>query len=84
MALDLEKLSPAPWTWVKHFPDCHVLEDGSGEVVLDDGSASSEYTPRIDAGGDDANFICLARAAFDGDPEALTWWEANRRKRDHA
>ncbi len=26
-------------------------------------------------------FIVLARNAFDGDPEALAWWEENRNKR---
>lgn len=29
---------------------------------------------------DDAVFICLARNAFDGDPEALAWWETNRKR----
>lgn len=29
---------------------------------------------------EDAAFIALAKKAFDGDPEALEWWEANRRR----
>jgi hypothetical protein len=33
------------------------------------------------AGETNALFFALARNAFDGDPEALAWWEANRRKR---
>ena len=32
----------------------------------------------------DSAFCALARNAFDGDPEALAWWEANRKKRDQS
>jgi hypothetical protein len=66
MSLDLSKLTPAPWTY---YP---------GGVY---GPEPDEVDVACCAQGNtDAEFIALARNAFDGDPEALAWWEANRRR----
>ena len=68
--LDLSKLSPAPWV------NCGT------ELFFwrqRQGTRHQQISKEADA-----EFIALARNAFDGDPEALAWWEANRKRRDQS
>lgn len=75
--MNLEKLTPVE----KWEPD---FEDGSIEGILTMVPHANVNT--INRLGEeysraDLEFIWLARQAFDGDPEAFAWWEANRRRR---
>lgn len=62
--MDISKLTPAPWEWVDK-GDYHILRGQNGKTVLDDGSAAGEYNREINHDSDDAEFISLARNAFD-------------------
>jgi hypothetical protein len=73
--MDLEKLTPAPWTCEEGERLAFVTR--SGRCIGSFGWWEGED------GNADAAFIALARNAFDGDPEALAWWEANRRRREN-
>lgn len=84
MTLDLKKLTPAPW---EANQDGY---DGAWQVVSSDRwtfigvghhPQSGRATDKDEHEAADAAFIAMARNAFDGDPEALAWWEANRRRR---
>ncbi len=77
--MDVSKLTPAPWhtggtTFRPSGPKKNVWtapEPGmqSGQMVAENATPT------------DAEFIAMARNAFDGDIEALAWWNANRVKR---
>ena len=75
--LDLSKLTPAPW---------EVVTDASGGHYIPHHDHFPMLLPECEVDADLAalEFAALARNAFDGDPEALAWWEANRRHRDEA
>jgi len=54
--------TPGPWKWVE-LEFCgkyHELQDQSGVVICDDGSASGEYSPEIDVNGANARLIASA------------------------
>ena len=68
--MNIDKLSPAPWTEGEH-----GIVDGNGESVY-----CQTGRARDDFGDDDLEFVLLARNAFDGDQEALAWWEENRKR----
>ena len=76
MALDLEKLS-LPW---------RTYNSGSCDYIAGAGSDYPLLLPEDEGEKCRAAvaFAVLASQAFDGDPEASAWWEANRKKRDHA
>ena len=94
--LDLSKLTPAPWKRVMLTVCPEVMIDRQSEEVgvteesyEDSGTFTDlrKYICRCECTKgkyeiEEANceFIALARNAFDGDPEALAWWEENRRK----
>lgn len=81
MSFDMSKLTPAPWVYngaiAVWTPE---TGDGQEKFIAATGGSFDEWQ----AEGKEANaaFIALARNAFDGDPEALAWWETNRRRRD--
>lgn len=56
------KHTAGPWKWVE-LEFCgkyHALQDQSGVVICDDGSASGEYSPEIDVNGANARLIAAA------------------------
>lgn len=58
----MKKHTPGPWKWVE-LEFCgkyHALQDQSGVVICDDGSASGEYSPEIDVNGANARLIAAA------------------------
>lgn len=59
--------------------DLSKLEPAPWEV---DGRGLRYYPKRggVSPVNNFAEFAALARNAFDGDPEALAWWEANRKR----
>lgn len=65
--MDLSKLTPEPWVadYIRIF--------GKDRHHVATCRGKNEHA--------DAEFIALARNAFAGDPEALAWWEANRKRR---
>ena len=67
--MDLSKLSPAPWV------NCGT------ELFFGRQRQGTRHQQILKEA--DAEFCALARNAFDGDPEALTWWEANRKRREN-
>lgn len=73
--MDLSKLTPAPW----HAEPVDGIWDVTNGPAND---ARERYSVLEDMTQNNAEFIALARNAFDGDPEALAWWEENRRKRE--
>ena len=77
MSVDLNKLTAAPWAI-----GCGGWRVGAWKnnckVICDTGTSKAS---RNEENAANAAFIALARNAFDGDPEALAWWEENRRKR---
>lgn len=69
--MDLSKLTPAPWEVRK--------DDDSGTLFI----PRPNGFPMLLEEQDDPvplEFAALARNAFDGDPDALAWWEANRKR----
>lgn len=77
--MDIRELSPAPWTAWQNIPT--GSNDWSGKACV--GGLPFLSVDRSPCFREtDAAFIALARNAFDGDPEALAWWEANRRRRE--
>lgn len=73
MTIELSKLTPAPWEASVSYQQI-VSADGTTVIEASDGFGVVCAADKM--------FIALARNAFDGDPEALAWWEANRRKRE--
>lgn len=76
MSIDLTNLSPAPF----FYEGGEIFAGGNRYVswLPHDSPHGHEYSQeRRDA---DGAFFALARNAFDGDLEALAWWEANRRR----
>ncbi len=72
---DLKNLPRAPWKVITHngeFAIVNAAKNSDGSVII--------WLPSW-AGEDLVEFIAMARNAFDGDPAALEWWEANRRRR---
>lgn len=69
MSIDPSRLTPLPQRIVNEAGPFVATADGF-PVML------SEFDNE-----EDLKFWLLARNAFDGDPEALAWWEANRQKR---
>ncbi len=80
--MDLSKLSPAPWK-----RGDKTTQVDAGDVHADGVRVAqcwtSSFAPPVDEAAANAEFIAIARNAFDGDPEALAWWEANRRRREN-
>ena len=74
MSIDLDKLTPAPWTPCRHMQSA---SSNAFSLLAPDGKSFCNSKT-------DMEFAALARRAFDGDPEALAWWEANRKKPDDA
>lgn len=72
--MDLTNLSPAPWRAVNDpdAPGWHVATVSGYPVLLAEEDTESGHASVV--------FAAMARNAFDGDPAALAWWEANRRK----
>lgn len=74
--MNVAGMTPAPWvvddTWLVHGRD--VWPNGTARVTVEL-AGFGKFDRR-----EDAEFAALARAAFDGDEEALAWWEANRKK----
>ena len=86
MSVDLSKLTPAPWR--TSGSKSYVLPS-HGEPYKIAQLGGSPSSPGLIARDDeslahDAEFIALARNAFDGDPEALAWWEMNRKRREES
>ena len=92
--IDLKNLSPAPWSVRPNEGDpWGILRAGDGKPVMDaclESRIPAEYEtmpygPERHAGPPEiaanAAFVALARNAFEGDPEALAWWEQNRKVR---
>jgi hypothetical protein len=79
--MDLSKLTPAPWK-----VDC-VLEESCPShwcvPIIGPNGGMAGHVYGNESRMSNAHFIALARNAFDGDPEALAWWEANRNRREH-
>ena len=76
MALDLSKLTPAPWE-----ADGYGGTEDSwdiGHPCLDKQGREDFLYRGHEMTKADAEFCALARNAFAGDPEALAWWEENR------
>ena len=84
--IDISKLSPAPWRDVVN--PFGVPPDGTEGVFVIDSSGCwivtighhPVWTAMNAHRRANAAFIALARNAFNGDKEALAWWEANRVK----
>ena len=71
--MDVGKLTPAPWG-----------NSTSGDYVFGPtGYPLLLAEDSNDEGEAACAFAALARNAFDGDPEALAWWEANRKRREN-
>jgi hypothetical protein len=66
-----------------HGPDGKQLFDTCNSERMEIENNSDEDGPHYNDNIGEANlgFVALARNAFDGDPIALAWWEANRTKR---
>jgi hypothetical protein len=73
--LDLTRLTPIDDFEMTVDSDCHE-DHGEGELFW---ACAPPHFTRADA-ENEAQFLERARVAFDGDPEALAWWEANRKK----
>ena len=74
--IDLSKITPAPWICGR------VARDEEPDTCII-GAHGVFFARVVGSPGrpaeHDATFIALARNAFDGDPDALAWWEANRK-----
>lgn len=68
MGIDLDMLDAPPWTIQG---DVLVGPTGFPMLLAEDDTSHPMAALR---------FAALARNAFDGDPEALAWWEANRKR----
>lgn len=77
--MDLEKLTPAPWEVDGYNSDEDTWE--LGHPCVDKNGRDDFLVRGSDMKKADAEFCAMARNAFDGDPEALAWWEKNRRRR---
>lgn len=89
MSIDLTKLTPAPWWSERRFSnECEIVprikcaRDKNRECGWIADLIGAPYLG-YESTLANAEFIALARNAFDGDPEALAWWEENRVKREH-
>jgi len=69
--IDLSKLTPGNWFYRDGIGGDFVLSYPDGTTILQDKTKTSREI---------FEFIAMAHNAFQGDPDALTWWEENRRK----
>lgn len=68
----LSDLTPEPWEARGEGICCGLYKEPEHYLIFNpDGTWA------------DTQFCALARNAFAGDPEALAWWEANRKHREN-
>lgn len=79
--MNLNRLTAAPWTASKGHSE-HKNENWCVLSPFNYPDHAITGWGSVTQSQADAEFIALARNAFDGDPEALAWWEANRVKRE--
>ena len=78
--MDFTKLALGPWKRCSASGGkcpCGLIWSVPADRVVATVEISDDGFDR-DAACANAEFIVMARNAFDGDQEALTWWEANR------
>lgn len=86
--IDLSNLTPAPWERFEEdqaqvFEGERLYRYGVWNINQHPIVCMSPVQSELRGDATDMDFIAIARNAFDGDPDALAWWEANRRRTEN-